>query len=102
MKALQTKSRIEESYKIPLPDNLPSSFFFAGPELSVVKIAYTLDVSFIGLKSQNGPVPEATLLFKETKHFKLRKADTKIERGISRQETGKIASTFGSNGEATV
>jgi len=55
--------RIEVPFKIQLPHDLPSSFIYAGPSFSVFRVQYTLDVKFLGLKSFQGSLPAANLLF---------------------------------------
>jgi hypothetical protein len=89
-------------FSLPLPSDLPSSLFFCGPDLSILKIQYALDISFIGLEGAIGPVPQATLIYKENKIFKVRKVDAKIEKNVCKQEEGKLSATFGNNGSASI
>jgi len=55
--------KIDVPFKMQLPHELPSTFFYAGPGFSVFRVQYTLDVKFLGLKGGIGPNPQANLLF---------------------------------------
>jgi hypothetical protein len=57
-----TKS-IEVPFRFALPDNLPSSFFYAGIDgMSVFRVEYILEYKFLGLMSNGSNLPDATLI----------------------------------------
>ena len=48
--------KFEMPFRIPLPDNLPSSFVYAGELLSYMRVNYLLNIKFLGLTGQM-PMP---------------------------------------------
>lgn len=57
-----TKS-IEVPFRIPLPADLPSSFFYAGDRMSLMKVEYFISYQFLGLEPDaNGVTQQPRLI----------------------------------------
>lgn len=60
--------KIEHTFSIPLPENLPSSFMYCGEFMSQLAVLYELKANLVGLKpaAPGAQMPEGTVVFGTT------------------------------------
>jgi len=63
MQLSKSGTKIEHSFSIPLPENLPSSLYYCGEFMSRLGVVYELNANIVGLKPSAAGLPEGTTLF---------------------------------------
>ena len=94
--------KIEENFSIPLPENLPSSFFFCGEWMSQLTVQYDLKANLIGLKPAANGLPEGEVVFGVSQIAKIRARDPPAKQGITQEATGETKGALTATGPCTV
>lgn len=58
MELSKSGTKIEHPFSIPLPENLPPSFFYCGEHMSKIAVVYELSANVVGIKPSAGGMPE--------------------------------------------
>ena len=102
-KVSQHNVKIEQKFSIPLPENLPSSFFYNGEFMSQLSISYKLNANLVGLKpSAVGGLPEGTVVYGKSEDIIIRARDPPAKQGITQEQTGETKGMMSSTGPCTV
>ena len=69
--------KIEIPFSIPLPADLPPTFFYCGEMMSCLSVSYKLTAMMFGLKSSNtqSATPEGTLVIQDEQYLNLRELE---------------------------
>ena len=96
--------KIEQAFSIPLPEGLPSSFFYCGEFMSQLSISYKLKANLVGLKAPAaGGLPEGTVVYGTEADVVIRARDPPAKQGITQEQTGETKGALGqSTGPCTV
>ena len=86
----KNKTIIEHEISIPLPENLPSSFFYCGEkEASQISVVYELKASLLGVIPQNAGLLDEPVVVNKTQIVRIRARDPPNKQGgITQEITG--------------
>ena len=104
MQVSQHNVKIEQPFSIPLPEGLPSSFFYCGEFMSQLSIGYKLKANLVGLKPPAaGGLPEGTVVYGAEEDVVIRGRDPPTKQGITQEQTGATKGALGQDtGPCTV
>ena len=98
MQVSKANIKIEHAFSIPLPENLPSSFFYFGESMSNFGVIYELKANLVGLKNSSvGGLPEGTVVFGVKQLVKIRARDPPSKQGITQEQTGETKGMMNSS-----
>ena len=88
--------KVEVPFSIPLPDDLPPSFYYCGQMMSTMSIQYRLTGMMLGLKgSSQSATPQTQLVIQQQENLFIRELDPPGIQPISVKAEGKVTGMMG-------
>ena len=80
-----------------MPNNLPSTFIYAGSDLSWFSVEYYVDFKFLGLTQTQFGVPNAEILQQRSQMVLVRALEPPVKPAVEKEVSCKLKGTLGGN-----
>lgn len=95
MELRSVNSTINLPFQFVLPESLPSTFLFAGENMSMFSVEYWLDVKVLGLTATQFGVPNSAILQQRFEQVVIRAREPPVKPGIEQVAVGQLKGALG-------